>query len=423
MTLLLHVAFVGALLGMELFSLWTTVLNVRHTRTAVAEERAWLSDVLGMDDPGTVVEYVRSRLGLQGLRMAALVGWTLTVLYAGGLDRTVAALEATGWPYLLRGVAFFLAVTVAYWLVSLPFDAYETFVVDESFDRTDAAPAAWARNAVVELAVSLAVTGALSAVLLWVLEALPTTWWLVLWVLTSAITILMQVLYPRAIAPLFHDLSPVEDGELRETIDEVFARAGVERPGVYVADTGDGSGRKGAYFAGVGSLGRVVLFDGLVETMDDREIQSIVAHELAHRERGHALERLAADGVKNLFVYGAMYAVVATGVPGRMFGIPPAATYASLVVAGLWTAPISRFAAPLKNRVVQSNEYEADAYAVDVVGDAEPLSTALARLSNERFTNPFPHPLYATFNREHPSTPERIRNVDGEPGTPTDPAE
>lgn len=265
----------------------------------------------------------------------------------------------------------------------------------------------------VELAVSLFLAAVPSVSLLWAIGAFRETWWLFLWGMTMMIAVLTELLYPRAIAPLFQTLVPVEGEELDDALAEILAETSAEDTDVYIAET-DGTAEPNAYVAGFGSSWRVVLCDTLVEQLDRSEFQSIVAHEIGHRQRGHVWKRLAAEGVTNVAVFGTLFYLVSAGVPETMFGLPANATYAALVVAGWWTYPITQFSAPLKNWTSRSNEFEADAYAVDVMGDDEPLANALTRLSRENASNPVPHPLYAMFSNKHPPIPERIEHVRAE---------
>jgi len=404
----LHAVFVVLLVGTQAFFTALAVLDVRHAGRLIDRKRAWLDETLGVDDPEELGDYHRLTTAFSELQSWVGLAALLVVLYAGGLAWAVDLLAATGLSTVSQGVVFFGGLVVATQLFSLPFSIVSTFGIEEVFDFNQQTPRLFARDTVVTLGISLIFTAILGGAILAVVNALPTLWPLAAWLLFIAFSLVMQVLYPRVIAPLFNDFDPVESGELREAIEDVFERAGFSTSDIYTMDASRRSSQLNAYFIGFGRTKRVVLFDTLVDSMEIPELQGVLAHELAHWKEAHIWKQFASSAVRMGIVFAALGALVAFEPLYAAFGIPETATYAGLVLAALIVGPVLQFTAPLANRLSLKHEREADNFAADVMGP-EPMVEALARLANENLANPFPHPWYATFHYSHPPIPERIR--------------
>jgi STE24 endopeptidase len=219
----------------------------------------------------------------------------------------------------------------------------------------------------------------------------------------------MQVLKPRVIDPLFYDFEQIDGGELREAVDDVFERAGFACEQVYEMDYSSRSSHSSAYFVGFGRTKRVVLFDTLVEDMSIPEIQSVLAHELAHWKKGHIWKFVGLAALR----FGVVFAVLGYLVGAEWLYAPawaPETAYAGLMVAFLWVMPFQRLTAPLDNALSLRFERQADAFAAETVG-GERMASALANLAAENLASLFPHPWYERFHHDHPPIPERMRRV------------
>jgi STE24 endopeptidase len=422
--LTVHLAFVAILVGTQAFFTALSVLNVRHADRLVDRKTAWLDDVLGVDDPTELSDYHRLTSAFSELQSWIGLGVLLVVLYAGGLKWAVGLLASTGLSTVVQGILFFGGLVVAAQLFSLPFSIVSTFGIEEIFDFNQQTPSLFARDTLLTLMISLVFTAVLGGAVLAAVNALPTLWPLAAWLLFVAFSLVMQILYPRVIAPLFNEFEPVDSGELREAVEDVFERAGFSTSDIYTMDASRRSSQLNAYFIGFGRTKRVVLFDTLVDSMALPELQGVLAHELAHWKEAHIWKQFASSAVRMWVVFGILGFLVDFAPLYTAFGIPETSTYAGLLLAVLIVGPILQFTAPLTNKLSLKHEREADAFAADVMGP-QPMVDALARLATENLANPFPHPWYATFHYSHPPIPERIqllqeRNDADEPATDLD---
>ena len=417
----LHVAFVLLLVGTQAFFTGLAVKNVGHADRSVRDRAEWLESTLGIDDHDRILEYHRLTTGFSELKAWIGLAILLLILYSGLFGMAVEAIESLGYGTVAGGTVFFVGLVVGFQLFSLPFSVVDTFVIEELFEFNQQTPRLFFRDTIVSTAISAAIVAVLAAAVLWFVEAFPTWWWVAGWVLFVVFSLAMQIVYPRVIAPLFNEFEPVEDSDLEAAVDSVFDRAGFDCEQIYTMDASRRSTHLNAYFTGFGRTKRVVLFDTLVESMRLREIQSVLAHELAHWKKAHIWKQLAAGTIQMGIVFAILGLLAAYDPLYVMFDVPPGASYAGLFLGLVIVGPILQLTAPIANRLSLKHEREADAFAVSVMGDGRPMIDALAALARENLANPFPHPTYALFHYTHPPIPERIRLI--EERTDTDESE
>jgi len=410
----LHVAFLSLLVCSEAFFSWLSVLNVRHGRAAIDRNREWFDERLDIEDIEKLLGYQRAKTGASQVETWVGLALLLVVLYSGLLADAVAAVETLGLETVPSGVVFFAGIVVALRISSIPFDLFDTFVVEELFGFNEQSPRLWVRDFAVGLAVSLAFTALLGGAVMAVIVALPDLWWIAAWALFLAFSLAMLVIYPRVIAPLFNDFEPIESGTLHEGVMEVFDRAGFSCSQIYSMDASRRSSHSNAYFIGFGRTKRVVLFDTLIEQLELDELQSVLAHELAHWKNAHIWKQIAASAVQMGLVFFVVYHLATGPWLYDLFGLasgPAKPIYAGLFLAGLVVYPINRLTRPIENKLSLAHEREADAFAVEVMGEGDSMIDALCRLTSENLSNPFPHPLYELFHYSHPPIPDRIRAI------------
>lgn len=409
------VAVFVVLVGTEAFFTWLSVVNLRFGARQLAERADWITERFDIEDPIELADYQRAKTGHGALASWVGLGFVLLALGSGLFADAVAALGATGLGPIAQGAVFFVGVAGALYLVSLPFDVVETFVIEERFGFNEQTVGLFLRDAVLQLAILAVLAGVLGTSLLWVVIAFPNSWAVGGALLFLAFVLTMQVVYPRVIAPLFYDFEPLDAGELRDAVESVFDRAGFECEQVYEMDASRRSGHSNAYFVGFGRTKRVVLFDTLIEQMTRSELQSVLAHELAHWKRGHVWKLTAASTVQAGVLLGVAQLLLAGDWLVGLFGVPAGATHAELLLALLVVHPLNRWLAPVTNRVSLAFEREADDFAVETT-DVRSMVGALTTLVSENLSNPFVHPLYETFHASHPPIPERIRRLEEREG-------
>ncbi|MFC7214454.1 M48 family metallopeptidase [Saliphagus sp. GCM10025334] len=417
-----HLAFLVLVVGTTAFFSALSFLNVRYGERALEREREWVTSRLDFDDLDRVAAYQQATTRLSQVQTWVTLALVLAALYSGALAAVVDALEGLGYGPVVTGIGFFAGVVVALQLVSLPFDTYDTFVIEERFDFNEQTPALFVKDLVLGTLVGVVITAALAAGVLWFIATVPTYWPLTAVALYVAFSLTMLVVYPRVIAPLFNDFEPIKTGDLREAVERVFDRAGFSCDGIYLMDASKRSSHSNAYFVGFGRTKRVVLFDTLVDQMTLEQVEAVLAHELAHWKRAHIWKQFGVGTLRVGAMFVALWTLLQTSWLYAMFGLPETA-YVGLAVGTLWIQPLAKLTRPLENKLSLAHEREADAFATEVMGSGQPLIDGLCRLTSENLSNPFPHPWYATFHYTHPPIPDRIRYIQGLDGRPPESAD
>ncbi|MFB6110286.1 MAG: M48 family metallopeptidase [Halodesulfurarchaeum sp.] len=408
--LVYHAVFLTLVAGSTAFFAGLGVLNVRHADRTVRDRAEWLHETLDLDEPGELLAYHRLSTGLDQLQSVLELAVLLLVLYTGLYGEVVAALSGIVENDLLAGVVLFVGAAIGSQALAFPFTVYDTFGIETAYGFNEQSPRLFLRDTLVSTALLVALVGLLGGAVLLVLEWVPDWWWLAATGVVALFALGAQVLLPRVVMPLFYDFEPIESGDLRAAVETVFDRAGFTCEDVYEMNASSRSGHSNAFFTGFGATKRVVLFDTLIDQLEEPEIQSVLAHELAHWKKGHVWQRMAVS----VFESGVLLLLAAILLERpwlyAMFGVPQVPA-AGLLLTGVWLEPVSRFTTPLSNRLWLKSEREADQFAVEVMGDGQPLANALAEMTGENLSNPFPHPWYEAFHYQHPPVPERIRSL------------
>jgi len=385
-------------------------LNVRHTQTAVATHAGWIRGELGVDEPAAIASYLAARTRAGAVATLLTTAALIAVLATGTLGAAIRSLDAVlpGVPLTVAGLA--VAAVAGSQLLDAPVSYHVTFGIEERFGFNRQDRRGWLTDQLLSLAVAVVLTAAIAAALAWVIGALPMWWPIAIVAAMAALSVGMLVVYPRVIAPLFNDFSPVEDDAVADAVAATLEAAGVRCEQVYVMDASRRSAHANAYFVGFGKTKRVVLFDTLLEQLALPEVQAVLAHELAHWQRGHIWRRLAMSIGSTAVVVGVVWALATQPWLYTAFGVPTEPAYGA-VLALLYVGPLQLVLTPLQQQRSRQHEWEADADAVRLTGGADALWGALQTLSAENLANPFPHPWYAAVMMGHPPIAERLRRL------------
>jgi STE24 endopeptidase len=376
----------------------------RFTAETFAKARAYTLDRLAFDAFST-------------LWSAALI---LALLFSGILpwfDRLLArAFDGS----LHRGALFLAGVTLAQSLLKLPLSVWSTFRIEGRYGFNTMTWGLFWRDLLKGLALSAALGLPLLYAVLALMRLFGPAWWLWAFGLMVAFQIVMMILYPIFIAPLFNRFQPLQDGDLKSALLELAGRLRFPAGGIYVMDGSRRSLHSNAYFTGFGRFRRIVLFDTLLRQMERPELLSVLAHEIGHYKRKHiykmmawqiltlgALFWLAAQALRWPPLYAAFGfdTLITVGpAPGPFAGSPAAGLFLFMTAF----STVSILFSPLQNLFSRRHEYEADAYAIQAIGDPSAMQTALIKLSTENLSNLTPHPWYSAFHYSHPTLAERV---------------
>ena len=404
--------FVVALAASLAVRVWLSRRQVAHVLAHRDAVPTAFAHSVGLAAHQKAADYTvaKQRLGtLNTLIDAALL---LLMTLGGGLALLIGWTETIDVSPLWRDVLLFALTGILYGIVGLPFSWWQTFRIEERFGFNRMTLRLWLTDMAKGLAVAVALGLPLLVLVLWLMRTAGATWWLWAWGAWMTFQILILVLYPTLIAPLFNKFAPLQEGELKTQLEALARQCGFAASGVFVVDGSKRSAHSNAYFAGLGRSRRIVLFDTLIAQLSVAELAAVLAHEIGHYKRKHilkmallssALTLLAAYLLSVLLYWDPLYQAfwMGTSVGNEPKG---------LIVLALIAAHFTFWLEPLVVRLSRKHEYEADEYAAAQAG-AAPVETALLKIYAENLSTPLPHPLYSACHYSHPTPVERIEAI------------
>jgi STE24 endopeptidase len=313
--------------------------------------------------------------------------------------------------FILTGLAFFLLITYAETIISIPFSLYNTFKIENRFGFNTMTPKLWITDTIKSLIISTILMALLISAALFIIQKSPDLWWLWVWCFFFAFTIFMMYIAPYVIEPLFHKFSPIEDEKLESSIRDLMEKVGIKVSRVFKMDASKRTKHTNAYFTGIGKVKRIVLYDTLIEKMDHDEIISVLAHEAGHWKKKHILKHIAVTEIIALISLYIAYHLLQSDILLTIFHIEQNSFFAKLVIIGFLSSIVSFPFSPLSNHISRKHENEADKYSFNMTGNRESMISALVKLSKDNLSNLHPHPLYSLFHYSHPPVLERIRSI------------
>ena len=392
-------------------------LNLRYVRARWAERK--IPDFFqGKIDPADYeksVEYTLAKGRFQ--RWAEIYDGvvTLLVLFSGALpflDKFSAQLAGTFFPIGQgRGIIFCAGVALIFSVAGLPTDLYATFGLEARFGFNKMTPKLYIADKLKALLIGLAIGAPFLFVVLWLMEVMGRHWWIWAFLFISGFQLLMIIVYPTLIAPLFNKFEPLREGELRDRILSLADQIGFKTSGIYSMDGSKRSAHSNAYFTGIGKAKRIVLFDTLIDQMTIEEGLAVLAHEMGHYKMKHIRRMLV---VQTVFLFGGLYllSLLVNYQPFfAAFGFDHTSNHAALVLFSLLAGPFTFYLGPLMNLLSRKHEYEADRFATITLHNGRPMEEALVNLTIKNLSNLTPHPWYSAYHYSHPTPAERIAAI------------
>lgn len=342
-----------------------------------------------------VVELVAFGLGL--------FGWL-----DGVLREALAGVADPIWFTILLSVLFFVVICVVNEIIDIPTAYYSTFVIEERFGFNKSTKKLFWIDQLKGILVSVVIAVVLLSVVTWIFAEIPEWFWLLAWGVLSLFQIFMLMFYSNIIVPLFNKQTPLEEGELRTKIEEFACKAGFKLNNIYVMDSSKRSTHANAYFTGLGSKKRIVLYDTLIKQLTPDEIVAVLAHEIGHYKKRHTLKMLIASLLSSLVMFLILgWALGSSALSVALGGPEQPVFHLGLLAFGILYSPISTILGILTNVSSRRHEYEADAFAASY-GLADDLISALKKLSSESLSNLQPHKALVFVHFSHPSLLQRI---------------
>jgi len=307
---------------------------------------------------------------------------------------------------IIEAIVFLFGFTAISYIIGLPFELYQTFKIDEAFGFNKMTPKMYAVDALKSILMFFVFGGLIFGALAWIIVGYEH-WWIWGFGMLFTVALLVNVLYPTVIAPIFNTFNPIEEGELKEAITTMMQSVGLKSDGIFVMDASKRDSRLNAYFGGLGKTKRVVLFDTLLAKLNKDELLAVLGHELGHFKHG--------DIWKNIILMGVLLFVsffLLGNLPDELFSSMSVIPQAGVQIATMTLLlPVVSFVfTPIMSFVSRHNEYAADEFGSEM-GGKENLVSALMKLVTENKAFPKSHPLVIFFYYTHPPIIERLKEL------------
>ena len=390
-----------------LAQVWLELLNLRHVRAHAGAVPEAFHGVMDDATYARSVGYTLAKGRFNLLADTVQMLWLLPVLFSGVLPSIyhewLRFFGKSAWTM----AAMLLGVMMAVSLVSLPLDYYTTFRLEQRFDFNTTTLRTWWLDRVKALALTVALGWPVLALILKLAEWAGRAWWLWAWAAVLLSQVLLIFIAPVLILPLFNKLTPLADGPLRERLLALAGRTNFAARAIEVMDGSRLSRHANAFFTGLGRLRKIVLFDTLLQQLNETELEAVLAHEIGHWKKRHIPRMLAWSAFSLLAGFFALDWLARQPWFYRAFGFEPGSFTPALLLFGLLAGPVTFWLGPLVNARSRRYEFEADRFAAEAVGGAGSLMAALRRLTEKNLGNLTPHRAYSAFHYLHPTLLER----------------
>ena len=388
--------------------------QIRHVARHRDKVPAAFAQTIPLEAHQKAADYTiaKARFGQLDIALEALflLGWTLL----GGLHLLNQTLLSWLGGGFVQQLALVAAFTLIGGLLSLPFAWWSTFRIEERFGFNKMTLGLWIADLIKNAVVGALIGLPILALVLWLMDTAGPLWWLWAWGVWMGFNLLLLVLYPTLIAPLFNKFEPLQDESLKARVNALMQRCGFAAKGLFVMDGSKRSAHANAYFTGFGAAKRVVFFDTLLKQLSPPEIDAVLAHELGHYKRRHIVQRVGLMFAMSLIGFALLGWLSNQIWFFTGLGVTPSLespNHAVALLLFLLVVPLfTYFLSPLMAQLSRRHEFEADAYAVAYT-DGKDLASALLKLYQDNASTLTPDPVFARFYYSHPPASERLARL------------
>ncbi len=403
--------FLAVLAAATLTRLWLAYRQIAHVRAHRDAVPGLFAEAIPLAAHQKAADYTvaKSRLGIVDTLLDAAILLALTL---GGVLQWLSDLweRAFASSSLWHGTALILTVFAIRGALGLPLSLYRIFVVEERFGFNRMTWKLYLTDLVKQVIVGAVLGIPLLLVVLWLMHAAGSLWWLYAWAVLVAYSLFLQMIYPAVVMPLFNKFSPLSDPVLARRVEDLLRRTGFRSRGLYVMDGSKRSSHGNAFFTGFGAAKRIVLFDTLVSRLQPAEVEAVLAHELGHYKLHHIVKGMALSWGFSFLLLFALGVLAGEPWFYHGLGIATATLPIALLLFMLVAPEFTFFLQPLLSLFSRKNEFEADRYAARHA-DAGELVQALVKLYHDNSATLTPDPLHSAYYDSHPPAATRIARL------------
>ena len=401
---ILVLAVVGVKWAAQLWLEWLNEKNVRAHAGMVPEA---LQTIVDSPTYARTVQYTLAKGALRKVELTYDAVVLVLVLVSGILPWVFGLFGRYLGPSPWAMAACLFVIGVGLSLPDLPFDWYSQFRLEERFGFNTSSQKTWWTDRIKGLVLGALLGFPLLALVLFLIKWTGSSWWFWAWCAVMVFQLLMSVLAPVLILPLFNKFTPLPEGSLRERLLKLARRTCFRAKSIQVMDGSKRSRHSNAFFVGFGGFRKIVLFDTLIQQLQEPELEAVLAHEIGHFKKNHVPKMLAASALGSLAGFYVLSWLARQPWLYRTFGFAAGNMPAALLLFGLLCGVATFWLGPLAHWWSRRYEYQADQFAAQTMADPKPLIVALRKLNEKNLSNLTPHPLYSGFYYSHPTLFER----------------
>ena len=398
------IAFIVISFAVDQFLDW---LNAKHFDDPVPKE---LADVYDGETYRKSQEYKKVNAKFSTLTSSFMLVVTLLFFFLHGFAFIDQIARSISDNEIIVGLIFFGIIMLGSDILTTPFSYYKTFVIEERFDFNKSTPKLFIADKLKGWLMTIIVGGGLLALIIWFYQISGSLFWVYAWIVFAVFALVMNMFYAKLIVPLFNKQTPLEDGSLRDKIEQYAATVGFKLNNIFVIDGSKRSTKANAYFSGFGSEKRITLYDTLINDLNEEEIVAVLAHEVGHYKKNHIIINLISSIILTGFTLWLLGMFISNAVFSEALGVDEPSFHIGLIAFGILYSPISGITGFLMSVLSRKFEYQADNFAKNTYA-GDPLITSLKKLSRNNLSNLTPHPLYVKLHYSHPTLLQRYRNL------------
>lgn len=402
--------FASALFLTTLTKLWLALRHLRFIASHREQVPSAFSARISLQEHHKAADYTSAKTRFSMLKLSFDALLLLAFTLGGGVQWLAELCAVPALSPLWQGMLTVVAVLLLSSLLETPFDWYNTFVLEAHFGFNKMSLALYLQDTLKSWLVGLLLGLPLLWLVLWLMARMGETWWLSVWVTWVVFNLLVLLIYPSFIAPLFNKFQPLEAGEMKTRIEALLQRCGFMAQGLFVMDGSRRSAHGNAYFTGFGRSKRIVFFDTLLERLSIPEVEAVLAHELGHFRHRHIVKRMVLIFALSLGFLWLLGQLMQTSWFYQGLGVSTPSTALALLLFFMVLPLFSFWFNPLMSAYSRLHEFQADRYAAEQTG-AQDLIQALVKLYQDNAATLTPDPLYSSFYDSHPPAAVRIAHL------------
>lgn len=403
-----YIIIIGALLFEYILSTVSSVLNMNSITESVPEG---FQDHYDEDKYSKSQAYLKDKTRFGLLSGAFSLILTLVVIHSGVFGELDSFVRENASNSIIAGLIFFGILFIINDIINLPFALYSTFVIEEKYGFNKTTYQTFVIDKLKGYGLTIVFGSLIMIPVLYFFNTYGSNAWWIAWGLITVFIIAVQPLFVNVIAPMFNTFTPLEEGELRTSIENFAKKVNFPIGRIDVMDGSRRSAHSNAYFSGFGKSRRIALFDTLLDKHSTEEIVSVVAHEVGHYKKKHIVTGTALGILETGFMLFVFNYFITDLELFKVFGVEKTSSYCGLIFFGMLYSPVSLLTSIFTTAMSRKNEFEADAYALETTKKEEPLVSMLKGLAASNLSHLTPHPLMVFLSYSHPPVSERIKAV------------